>query len=109
MVNYNKHFITFYLDEELITLQGETQNQPTQAQFRQLRRFQATDAIVELYALQIQTLETPAQHLNFLLSQSLKFQFCCTLTKKYLAYHMVYLPIAPMITAFPYSQIYSTS
>ena len=62
-MNYNKCFITFYLDREVITLQGETLNHPTQAQFHQLRRLQATDVIAELYTLQLQTPETPAQHL----------------------------------------------
>ena len=63
LVNYNQRFLTFFQDGAVITLQGETQPQFKQAQFHQFRRLQATDAIVELYTLQVEILDQPAQHL----------------------------------------------
>ncbi|RYQ83999.1 hypothetical protein Ahy_B10g102892 [Arachis hypogaea] len=38
LVNYQKKFITFLDNNRLITLQGELNNQPTQAQFNHLKR-----------------------------------------------------------------------
>jgi len=63
LVNYKERFLTFYINEELITLHGETSNLPSLVQFHQLTRLQATDSIAELYDIQIQTPEVSAHHL----------------------------------------------
>jgi len=63
LVNFKECFLTFYINGELITLHGETSNLPILAQFHQLTRLQATNYIVELYAIQIQTPEVPTHHL----------------------------------------------
>jgi len=63
LMNYKEHFLTFYINGELITLHGETSNLPSLAQFHQLTCLQATDSIAELYATKIQTPEVSAHHL----------------------------------------------
>ena len=68
LVNYKERFLTFYINGKLITLHGKTSNLPSQPQFHQLIRLQATDSIAELYAIQIQTPEVPANHLLELLT-----------------------------------------
>jgi len=39
LMNYKELFLTFYINEELITLHGETSNLPNLAQFHQLTRY----------------------------------------------------------------------
>ena len=51
------------MNGEQITLQRNSSNLPSLAQFHQLTRLQAIDAIVELYTIQIQTPEVLTQHL----------------------------------------------
>ena len=63
LANYRQCFLTFYVNGEQITLQRNSSNLPSLAQFHQLKRLQAIDAIVELYTIQIQTPEVPTQHL----------------------------------------------
>ena len=53
LVNYRHRFVTFYLDGQLITFQGENQLLPSQAHFHHFKRVQSTEAIAELYTLQI--------------------------------------------------------
>jgi len=66
--NYKERFLTFYVDGELITLQGETSNLPSLTQFHQLTRLQATNSRAKLYVIQIQTPEVSAHHLLELLT-----------------------------------------
>nr|XP_025664630.1 uncharacterized protein LOC112763082 [Arachis hypogaea] len=54
LVNYRKKSITFLDNNRLITLQGELNNQPTQAQFNYLKRLCATKEIAEIYTIQLQ-------------------------------------------------------
>jgi len=56
LVHYNQCFITFYLDG-VITLQGDTSSQAILAQFNQFKRWPMTDAIAELYTLELSLLE----------------------------------------------------
>jgi len=63
LVNYKERFLTFYINGELITLHVETSNLPSLAQFHQLTCLQATNSIVELYAIKIQKHEVSTHHL----------------------------------------------
>lgn len=54
LVNYKEKFITFFDNGQLITLQGELHGFPTQFQFHNLKRLQATNEILALYTLQLQ-------------------------------------------------------
>jgi len=54
------HFLNQW---KLITLHGGTSNLPSLAQFHQLTHLQATDLIVKLYVIQIQTPKVSAHHL----------------------------------------------
>ena len=56
LVNYNQHFIAFYMDCAIITLQGYTSSQASLAQFHHFKRLQVTSAIGELYTLQLSSL-----------------------------------------------------
>jgi len=67
LVDYNKCFITFYLNEALITLEGDSVSQLLQTQFHHFKRLQATDAIAELYTLHLTCLEeSPSSRLELL-------------------------------------------
>jgi len=63
LVKYKERFLTFYINGELITLQGETSNLPSLTQFHQLTCLQATNSIAKLYVIQIHTPEVSAHHL----------------------------------------------
>ncbi|XP_025635201.2 uncharacterized protein [Arachis hypogaea] len=58
LVNYKEKFITFVVGAEMVTLQGEKDVNPAQAQFHQLRRLHITDEIMEMYTLQLQEMVT---------------------------------------------------
>jgi len=67
LVNYNKRFITFYLNGALITSQGDSISQLLHAQFHHFKRLHATDAIAELYTLQLNCpKESPSSRLELL-------------------------------------------
>ena len=62
MANYEDPMLKFLLKGKFVTLQGESANAPVQAEFHQLRRLSYTDAISEIYTIQLNKPETIEIH-----------------------------------------------
>lgn len=56
-VDYSTASMKIYLNGQFVTLQGERPMEPLRAQFHHLKRMRATNAIVELFALQYCSME----------------------------------------------------
>jgi len=59
LVNYKEKFITFLANDKLVTLQGEQNQGPLQAHFRQFKRLQSMSSITAMYTLQVQAADPP--------------------------------------------------
>ena len=62
MANYEDPMLKFLSDRKSVTLRGEATPSVAQAEFHQLRRLSYTDAISEIYTIQLNQIQTAAVH-----------------------------------------------